>query len=331
MQIGTQQRSDPLQAELKQYLHEDKKLGAIQYVQVCRFGPRGPIGKRSTPLEIPKTVNYDLWLGPARDEPIYRDKLHYDWHWDWNTGNGELGNWGVHVLDDAVNVVLLDRCPFPKHIAAAGGRLVWHDAGETPNVCFAYYDTGSIPLLFGLSNLPDGPRNKHGLKIDKMGTGYVVHCEGGYYAGGRGGGSAHARDGKVIRSFTGDSGAGHQRNFVDAVVAHDRKRLNAEVQIGHQSTAWCNLADAAQRAGRHYTHDKAVAIRDSFAPWGALVEHIEQHLARNKVDLKKSKFRLGPMLEFDSDKQQFVGEQAEHANRFLHREYRQGFEVPAIA
>ncbi len=217
VQIGTQQRSDPLQAELKQYLHEDKKLGAIQFAQVCRLDRRQPIGKRPSPLEIPKTVNYDLWLGPAQDLPIYRDKLHYDWHWEYNTGNGELGNWGVHVLDDAVNVVLLDRCPFPKRIAAGGGRLVWDDAGETPNVCFAYYDTGSVPLLFGLSNLGEASQNKHAFKIDNMGTGYVIHCEGGYYAGGRGHGAAYDTGGKLIRNFKGDSGAGHPRNFVDAV------------------------------------------------------------------------------------------------------------------
>src|SRR3954467_3849642 len=79
VQVGTQQRSDPMQAELKQYLHEDKKLGPINYAQVCRFGPRASIGKRSTPLDLPKTVNYDLWLGPAQEQPIYRDKFHYDW------------------------------------------------------------------------------------------------------------------------------------------------------------------------------------------------------------------------------------------------------------
>src|SRR4029079_5603289 len=139
----------------------------------------------------------------------------------WNTGNGELGNWGVHVLDDAVNVVLRDECPFPKHIAAAGGRLVWNDAGETPNVVFAYYDTGSIPILFGLSNLPNGADAKRGPKVEDISTGYVIQCEGGYYEGGRGSGSAHDNDGKLIRKFKGDAGKGHQRNFVDAVFAHD--------------------------------------------------------------------------------------------------------------
>jgi hypothetical protein len=245
-----------------------------------------------------------------------------------------MGNWGVHVLDDALNVVLEDGCPFPKRVAAAGGRVVWDDAGETPNVCFAFYDTSSIPILFGLSNLPDGRqgrRSEKGVKMDGISTGYVIHCEGGHYAGGRGGGTAYDKDGKMIRKFPGDAGKAHAQNFIDAVRAHDRTILNAEVEIGHQSTAWCNLADVAQRAGRQYSHDRAVTIRDGFAPWGTLVEVIEEHLARNSVNLDKSEFRLGPVLEFDSATQQFVGEHASQANPYLRREYRKKFAVPEMA
>src|SRR3954465_15334590 len=70
VQIGTQQRSDPLQSELKEFLHNQQALGPIKYVQVCRFGQRAPIGKRATPLQPPKSLDYNLWLGPARDQPI---------------------------------------------------------------------------------------------------------------------------------------------------------------------------------------------------------------------------------------------------------------------
>jgi hypothetical protein len=149
-QVGTQQRSDPMQAEIKQFLHEDKALGKIQAARVNRYGIRAPIGKRSTPLPIPEKVNYDLWLGPAQDEPIYREKLQYDWHWDWNTGSGEMGNWGVHVLDDCRNNVFLDKVTLPKRIFGGGGRVAWDDAGETPNVHFVFFDTGSIPVVIGI-------------------------------------------------------------------------------------------------------------------------------------------------------------------------------------
>jgi predicted dehydrogenase len=331
VQVGTQQRSDPLQAELKEFFHDKQELGRIKYVQVCRFGPREPIGKRTTPLGVPKSVNYDLWLGPGRDEPIYRDQLHYDWHWDWNTGNGELGNWGIHVLDDAVNVVLRDQCAFPRRVAAAGGRVVWDDAGDTPNVYFAYYETGSIPVSFGLSNLTDGPNARGGLKVHDVASGYIVHCEHGYYAGGRGGGSARNLRGELIRKFKGDGGANHQRNFVDAVFTHDRKKLAAEVEVGHQTTAWCNLAVAVQRAGSGYNHEKAMSVRDGYQPWGELVTLIEEHLVKNGIDPQKSNFELGPVLDFDAETQKFSGENAEVANGYLRREYRKGFEVPEIA
>jgi hypothetical protein len=327
--VGTQQRSDPLQAELKAFLHDEKKLGEIQHVLVCRFGRREPIGKRTSPLRPPETINYDLWLGPARDEPIYRDKLHYDWHWVWNTGNGELGNWGVHVIDDAVNVVLRDEVPFPKRILATGGRVVWNDAGQSPNVCIAFFDTGSIPVLFALTNLPTESGSDREVKIRGVGSGCIVQCEGGYYAGGRGGGAAYDDSDNEIRKFKGDAGAGHARNFIDAVRAHDRRLLNAEVEIGHQTSGWCNLANIACRVGGPFSDERTRAIGQGVWPWGLLVGAAREHVARNDVDIETA-FQCSPALEFDAEQQQFVGEGTEQANQFLRREYREPFAVPAI-
>src|SRR5262249_33035372 len=125
------------------------------------------------------------------------------------------------------------------------------------------------------------------------------------------------------------------RNFVDAVFAHDRGRLNAEVETGHHSTAWCNLANAAiQAAGAsspiNYRRDAATAVARDFAPWESLIDFIEQHLARNSVDIK-SGFCLSPVFQFDAKREQFVGPESQRANPFLRREYRSQFEVPVIA
>jgi hypothetical protein len=158
----------------------------------------------------------------------------------------------------------------------------------------------------------------------------VVECEGGYYAGHRGGGTAYDPDGKEIRKFKGDSGAGHARNFVDAVFAHDRNRLNAEVEVGHHSTAWCNLADVAIRVGRPYDHDEATTIGQPPDAWSQIVDTIESHLASNSVDVSTG-LRFSPVLEFDSGAEQFVGELADAANPLLRRDYRAPFEVPQIA
>jgi hypothetical protein len=215
-------------------------------------------------------------------------------------------------------------------VLAAGGRVVWNDAGQSPNVCIAYYDTGSIPVLFGLTNLPSESDGDEDVRIRGIGSGYIVQCEGGYYAGGRGGGVAYDRSDNQIRKFKGDSGAGHARNFVDAVKARDRKLLNAEVEIGHQTGAWCNLANIACRVGGPYSDSSAHAIGKGSWPWGFLVGALREHLERNSVDIEGAGFTCSPVLEFDGEKQQFVGTDADKANLYLRREFREPFAVPAV-
>ncbi|QDT65066.1 Gfo/Idh/MocA family protein [Calycomorphotria hydatis] len=328
VQVGTQQRTDPMQAEVKQFLHTEKVLGKPLSVQANRLGIRGPIGKRDTPLPIPEGVDYDLWLGPAADEPLYRSKLHYDWHWDWNTGSGEMGNWGVHILDDIRNVVYQDEVSLPKRIIAGGGRLAWNDAGNTPNVHFAYFETDSIPTTIALSNLPNAPGSKKRVPIQGPGSGYVVFCEGGEYHGRRGGGTAYDKDGKVIRKFNGNSGGGHQQNFADAIRAENRELLNAEVEVGHYSTGWCNLANVGFQVGGAFTREKADAINASTENWDKLLDQMSQHVGNYGISLTDDAVSLGPVLEHDPQTELFTGENAESANHFLKRTYRNDYVVP---
>lgn len=335
-QVGTQQRSDPMQTEVKAFLHDEKALGAIQSVRVNRYGVRPSIGKRETPLAIDPAVDYDLWLGPAEDKPIMREKLHYDWHWDFNTGSGEMGNWGVHVLDDVRNVVFRDSVNVPKKIFGAGGRLVWNDAGETPNVHFVHFDTGSYPVVIGLANITDGPITESDKKSSSKtaehpgpASGYIVYCEGGRYEGQRGGGKAFDASGKAIRTFKGNSGQpNHQQNFIDAVRSRDRTTLNAEVQIGHDSSGWCNLANIAYRAGVSYSMEQAAQLHDK--NWLELVDSMTALLGRHGIKLDAAPMRLSPMLTIDPKSQHFIGNHAEAANAFIKRSYRKNFEVPEI-
>ncbi|WP_084417163.1 Gfo/Idh/MocA family protein [Mariniblastus fucicola] len=328
-QIGTQQRSDPMQAEIKKFLHEDKALGEIKAARVNRYGVRGSVGKRDTPLEIPKNVNYDLWLGPAQEEPIYRKNLHYDWHWDWNTGSGEMGNWGVHVLDDVRNNIFQDSVTVPKRIFGGGGRVLWNDAADSPNVHFVYFDTGSIPVVIGLSNLPDKKGGKRSPKMGGPSSGYVAYCEGGRFEGRRAGGIARDRDGKVIREFKGNSGdVLHQKNFIDAVRANDSSTLNAEIQVGHDSTGWCNFANIAFMCGEKFDRADADLVKQS--TWKTLLKQTDEHLAAHGLSLDDDAIKLSPMLNLNAEGQ-FVGDNADVANKLLKREYRAGYEVPEIA
>ena len=329
-QIGTQQRSDPMQAEIKKFLHEDKVLGEIKVARVNRYGVRPSIGKRDTPLPIEKNVDYDLWLGPAQDLPIYRNKLHYDWHWDWNTGSGEMGNWGVHVLDDVRNNVFQDSVALPKKIFAGGGRVALNDAGQTPNIHFAYFDTGSIPVVIGLTNLPEKPGAKKSPSHPGPSSGYIVYCEGGRLEGQRGKAKAFDKNGKEIKSFSGNRGDTlHQKNFIDCVRSRKRGDLNAEVAVGNDSTGWCNLANVGVRAGGPMDTEATGQIK--LDEWTKLVQAMEDHVGAHGLKLDDESIKLSKVLTLDPKTEQFVGEGADNANKFLKREYRKGYEVPELA
>ena len=330
VQGGTQQRSDPLQTEIKAFL-DSGTIGKMKYVRCNRYGRRASIGKLDKPLTPPDTLDYDLWLGPAKDEPIYREKLHYDWHWNWNTGNGELGNWGPHILDDLRNVVFRDKIKLPKRVIAGGGRFGWDDAGETPNTHFAYIDTGDVPVIMDVHNLP----RQKGMNADdvyfrrKSNSFLIIECEGGYYTGGRGGGTAYDAEGKKLQTFKGDGGGKHAENFIDALRNRNKDQLNGEIEEIHFSSSWCHLGNISWRLGQQYSRDQAEAAVKGFQPWNDVIADFHDHLGRNELDAAKLDIKLGAMLELDVEKESFTGASATpEALALLTREYRPGFEVP---
>ena len=111
-------------------------------------------GKRDTPLPIPESIDYDLWCGPARKVPIYRDRLQYDCSFDWNTGDGESCNQGVHEMD--VARWCLGETMLPRRVMSIGGRFVFNDACDVPNTQIIYYDFPTAPVLYEVHNLPQG-------------------------------------------------------------------------------------------------------------------------------------------------------------------------------
>jgi predicted dehydrogenase len=330
-QVGTQQRSDPMQAQIKEFLHGKKELGKLQAARVNRYGVREPIGKRSAPLEPPKSVDYNLWLGPALDEPIYRDKLHYDWHWSWNTGSGEMGNWGVHVIDDLRNNVFLDKVTMPSKIAGGGGRVTWNDAGETPNLHFAYFDAGGVPVVMGLCNLPAKPGGERSPNSPGPGSGYIAYCEGGRLEGQRGAAVAFDADGKEIKRFRGSGGESHQANFIDAVRSRDAASLNATAEVGLYSTAWCHLANIAVQVGESLSYERINAIKSQSSRCEELIDEMAKVLDAHDVDYGSSQLKISRVLSFDPRSEKFTGAGAEPANRLLTRKYRAPFTVPDVA
>ena len=329
-QVGTQQRSDPMQAKIKDFLHVQKGIGELKSVRVNRYGVRGPIGKRSEPLPKDPAIDFDLWLGPAADKPVFRNAWHYDWHWDWNTGSGEMGNWGVHVLDDVRNVVFQDSVAVPRRILGGGGRVAWNDSGETPNVHVVAFDTGTLPVVIGLSNLTAGPDSNKSPDVPGPGSGYVVIGEGGRLEGQRGSARAFDKDNKVIQEFRGNSGAGHQANFVEAVIKRDPSLLNAEVQVGHDSTGWCNFANICFQTGEHARLMETIEAARGFGVWNTLIEEMHMHLHAHGIEPENPSIVMSPWMELDPKTGRFIGESSQRGNAYLKRTYRPPFVVPEI-
>jgi predicted dehydrogenase len=244
---GFQSRSDPGTRDGIQFVREGN-LGKIQSVHVCCFKERDSIGIRKTPLAPPPGTDFNLWLGPAADLPILREQFHYDWHWAWNTGNGDIGNQTPHEIDIA-NRVLGDGLP-PKQVRSFGGRFGWNDAGATPNLQAATYELAGVPVIIEVNNLKLSPTRNVSAARDGIRIGVVVRCEGGQLRGGTGGMYAVGEDGrKTVQKFPGDGGAGHLENFINAVRSRRSADIASRILPAECSAAIAHLANLSYRSG----------------------------------------------------------------------------------
>jgi len=159
----------------------------------------------------------------------------------------------------------------------------------------------------------------------------MAFCEGGHFEGKRGRAEAFDKDGKSIRKFKGTGGMGlHQQNFIDAVRSHDSSTLNADVQVGHDSTGWCNMANVAYLSGEEFSFADAKEVGEGSPLWGSVLGEMDSLLKSHGLGIESAEIKLSPVLTIDPKTEQFVGSKAEVANEFLNREYRKGYEVPEI-
>ena len=160
VQAGTQSRSDEALIELAAYLRSGQ-LGKILRARGFCYKRRESIGKVDGPQPIPAGVDYDLWCGPAPLEPLRRKQLHYDWHWVWDTGNGDIGNQGIHEMD--MCRWMLGEETLPRRVFSIGGRFGYVDDAETPNTQIAVFDYPSAPIIFEVARASaEGGRQLHG-------------------------------------------------------------------------------------------------------------------------------------------------------------------------
>jgi hypothetical protein len=242
--------------------------------------------------------------------PLRRKNLHYDWHWVHDTGNGDMGNQGIHQMDIARWFLGVNE--LSPRVMSIGGRLGYDDDGETPNTQIVYHDYEKAPLIFETRGLPRSKEYQDpkmwGKSMDSPdgfngagGIGVIVECEGGKVCV-VGGGSpvvAYDKDGKKIREFESYGGTGHMENWIAAVRERKPEMLNAESLETHLSSALCHTGMISHRVGRTMPQGEILERIKSDAVAVERFESMKDHLARNGVDLSSTPATFGPWLKFD--------------------------------
>lgn len=324
-QHGMQRRSDSVWAKVNEFVAS----GVIGKPIVSRgfcYKKREPIGKVAGPQAPPPTVDYNLWCGPREMEPIMRSRFHYDWHWQWPYGNGDIGNQGPHQTDVA-RWLLNDPTELPARVISIGGRFGIDDDATTANTQIAYYDFKPVPMIFEVRGLPEKDMNFRGRMDYYKGVqiGNVIECEGGYVAEGK----AFDKDGKEIAKFPKDDGGGHRRSFFDHI-KNGAIPATHNALTGHLAASLAHMANHSYRLGKAVPQEQVRETVKSNPLFNETLERMLTHLKDNKLEADLQKVILGPMLTLDPKTEKYTGDFADEANKLDMEHYRKEFSLPPV-
>ncbi|MDP6555931.1 MAG: Gfo/Idh/MocA family oxidoreductase [Pirellulaceae bacterium] len=323
IQHGTQTRSNANVAGLHEAIQAGKfgKL-KISYGYCCK--PRGSIGHKSTGAP-PSNLDWNLWRGPADIDAFHSNYVHYNWHWFWKSGNGDMNNQGTHQLDVARWALDTDQT-HPVRVMALGGRFQWDDQGETPNTMFAIaeYPNGQY-VFFNVRNV-----NHKGYERQVENEYYFEDggkiIRGKYYAKG-------AKDGEKVSVKPGDvTPGGNWGAFIAACRAGDPSMANGNAMEAHYGCVLGHLMNNSYRLGSSVPfNSKAGGFSDN--------SDASEHFLRLREIMSKgvgipedgSTYVVGPSLAYEPKTERHIGDHADQANALLKDSHRKGFEVPTTA
>jgi predicted dehydrogenase len=318
VQTGTQRRSNTSMGAAVGYMRAGE-LGRIDLVHCLAFKLRKPIGA-GTACKVPESVNLDLWTGPAAAGPPARTKFHYDWHWFWDTGNGAIGNNGVHRVDVAcwgLGIRDLGCATF-----AYGGRFGEPDAGETPNTQVAVHAYPQATIVQQVRGMPAGTWRGHKdgiLFFGERGTIVVVGEKAVLF---------DERD-RPVCTFDGDK-HNHWGNWVRAVLANRPQDLTADIEAGHVAAGLCHLANNSYRLGQPMTVEEIGWRAKEHACHDDVDETLAgtvEYLTANQVGTQGTQLRAGPWLAMDGATETIAG--CPEGAALLEREYRAPYGLPS--
>ncbi len=272
VQHGVQLRSSVAIQEAIKHLR-DGLIGKVYMARGTVYKWRADIGNMGN-SPVPQGLNWDLWQGPAQAREFSKNYVHYNWHWFWDYGNGDIGNQGIHETD--LCMWGLD-VGLPEVITSAGGKFLWNDCKETPEVLTSTYHYPKQNKIIEFEVRPWMTNKEDGVEVGNIfygDKGYMVingYSDYKTYLG-------RNREPGPARNAGGD----HYKNFADAARARDKKMLNGPVETAYLAASLAHLGNIA--------------------------------------------YRLGRTLNFDPQKEMFIGDK--DANAMLTRKYRAPYLVP---
>ncbi|MBI4905357.1 MAG: Gfo/Idh/MocA family oxidoreductase [Acidobacteria bacterium] len=252
VQAGTQSRSIAHKIEAMKMLREGA-IGKIYMAKGLCYKRRPSIGKKPD-IPTPAGIDWSLFLGPAPLRAFNENRFKYNWHWFWDTGNGDIGNQGVHEMD--VMLWGTGVTTFPKSVICTGGKMLYDDDQETPNLQHATFQHDGLQLVFevrGMVTPAEGPLQVRGNNV----VGNIFYGSDGYMAVDSGGWWLYKgkrepeAEGKAQRGET----APHMDNFLKAVKSRKREELTAEVAVNALASAYCHMANISYRTGKKLNWD----------------------------------------------------------------------------
>lgn len=257
VQHGVQLRSSTAIQEAIQHLRNGL-IGKVYMARGLVYKWRPDIGNQGN-SSAPEGLNWDLWQGPAQARTFSKNYVHYNWHWFWEYGNGDIGNQGIHETD--LCMWGLD-VGLPEMISSSGGKYLWNDCKETPEVLTSTYQYPKEGKVIQFEVRPWMTNKEDGVEIGNLfygDKGYMVI--NGY------------DDYKTFLGKerqpgpSGKAGGDHYKNFVEAVRARDKSKLNGPIETAHLSSGLAHLGNISYRLGRSLKFDpkKEVFIDDKEA------------------------------------------------------------------
>lgn len=236
VQHGTQRRSWSLHKNLMKALREGV-IGKVYTAKVINNQLREPIGRKPV-APPPAGVNYDLWLGPAPKHDFTENRWHYNWHWFWDYGTGDLGNDGIHHLDVCRWGLGVG---YPKTVVGAGGQYFYRDDHETPDTQTVVYQYETCQILYEMRLWTN-----YGVEGGEENAA-VFYGTDGMIVDGAKGVTVTRIDKQVVKIEGGRES--NFANFIDAVRANDPSKLNAPIDEGAISATLCHLGNISTRLG----------------------------------------------------------------------------------